>query len=278
MIKLFAVLFMVLVTSTIYCQRHAVYIPADKLARIKIDGKTNDWDWVPQRYFIKGEDMNNNYLISNSTYHKENWDCKIFIAWSDVRNRIYIVATVYDNIKKSNPEWLFGCPNLFDDHLNVIINPDNRSGNCWNNLTYPDIHRLVKVSMHTPFSKGDAQLVIDYGPSWFNNYKELITYGWGNKGDCSEGRCETTYEIEMALWDEWSELGIEYSLRHILEPDKSIRLAIVVDDVDKSKSKIDDEWMTCSQPKWFNIIVQMPEFILDSDDNLWSGIKNALKP
>jgi hypothetical protein len=30
---------------------------------------------------------------------------------------------------------------------------------------------------------------------------------------------------------------------------------------------------------WYNIIVQMPEFTMDSPvDNLWSGIKKVLKP
>ena len=262
-------------------QHHVVYVPSDRLSKIKIDGKINDWDWVPKKYIISGIEMNNNYLISNATYNKKNWDCKIIVAWSDITNRIYIVVKVYDDIKRSNPPSMFGCPKLVDDNLQLIVNPDNNSGNCWNKIAFPDLNRLVKVTMHTPFSIGEAQLVFDYGPSWFVNRKDLIGCGWGNKGNCSLGPYETTYEIEMALWDEWSEMGIEYSRRHILSSDQGIRLAIIIDDVDKSNSKIDDEWMTSFQPVWPNIIVQMPEFILDSScekDNLWSGIKSILKP
>jgi len=273
------IFFTIISTCTINSQRHVVYIPNDKLTKIKIDGKTHDWDWVPQNYFITGKEMNNNYLISKATYNKKNWDCKIFIAWSDVTNRIYIVATIYDDIKTSNSKSIIPNPNQFDDNLHVIVNPDNYSGDCWNKLTYNDIHRLLKISMNTPFSKGNDQFVIDYGPSWLTNHKELIHCERTNKYNSTTGPCETIYEIEIALWDEWSDLGIEYSSRHVLSSDNSIRLAIVIDDVDKTKNQIDDEWMTCIQPLWSKIIVQMPDYILDpgcEPKNSWPGIKNFL--
>jgi hypothetical protein len=274
-------LFTVVFAARVISQSHVVYIPSDKLARIKIDGNTDDWNWVPQKYFINGAKMYNNYLISNTIYNKKDWDCKILIAWNDITNKIYIVATIFDNVRRSIPESVFGVTRLCDDNLQVIINPDNSSGDCWNKIAYPDLHRLVRLSIHTPCSEGNAKFILDYGPSWYIGHKELINCGWSTRKNSSNGLFETSYELEMALWDEWSDMGIEFSSRHVLSADQRIKLAIILDDVDKTMNMIDNEWVTCFQPYWWSKIPQLTEFIMDHSserDFHWSGIMSVLQP
>jgi hypothetical protein len=87
--------------------------------------------------------------------------------------------------------------------------------------------------------------------------------------------------VELTLWDEWSMLGREFSKRHILQSDEQIRFAVIFDDVDETIDKVDDQWMTCLQPYWANLIGDLPRIIIDPSEetgDLWPGINKVLEP
>jgi hypothetical protein len=86
-----------------------------------IDGKTNDWDIVPEDYVI-GTDQ----LVDDSGIHsapdKKTLDVRVRVGWVKGLNRLYFLYEAYDDY------WDFSLPGLHNDTFEVVVDGDLSGG------------------------------------------------------------------------------------------------------------------------------------------------------
>jgi len=87
----------------------------------RIDGKTDDWDIVPEDYVI-GTDQ----LVDDSGKHSapdpKNLDIKVRVGWVKGLNRLYFLYEAYKDY------WDFSRPDLHNDTFEVVVNGDASGG------------------------------------------------------------------------------------------------------------------------------------------------------
>jgi len=227
---------------------------------MKIDGDTSDWDWVPRKYIITEQMMNKNISANNSF-----WKCQIKVGWSDLNNKLYIIAKVTDDTLITNNSKYFT-----NDCMQFAINADNAGGfyvNGNSRTKYSVLYALV------PTTEKTSKLLINAGPSWMQEKKYT---NWSVKYYKDEkGEYEMVYELCLSLWDKWEDAGAEYSSSTELHPFKIIRLALAFNDADSSDGTF-TEWANSAGRKWWRNADEIPEFILDmplkKNDVSWQGI------
>ena len=250
-------------------QYHAVYINDEKLSKIKLDGDTSDWNWVPHKYFITTASMNE--YIASKRVDGKNWDCKIIIGWNDIKNWIYIVAVVRDNIRNTDcipgSFWL-------DDHLEIVVNPDNLGGS-FDQMN--DRRRFNSIKFHSIDKKSIFE--IEKGPLWITkmNYMD-----WGIKTfyDNKLKTNITVYEVGLHLWDKWNDVGPKQSCTHKLMPNQTIRLSISSSDVDNITDQDEAIWAMSTGRNYPWNADFLCKFSLDypvKNDVSWEGILNVLR-
>lgn len=93
--------------------------PANKIPCI--DGKTDDWNIVPDDYTV-GMDQ----LWDDSGKHEkadpENLDVKVKVGWVKGMNRLYFLYEAYDNY------WDFTLPDLHNDIFELVVDADQSGG------------------------------------------------------------------------------------------------------------------------------------------------------
>jgi hypothetical protein len=259
-----------------YGQYHAVYIPDEKLSKITMDGDTSDWNWVPAKYFINTANMND--VILNKSINEKNWGCKIIIGWNDVKNWVYIVAIVHDDVRNVDPApkknfW-------FDDCFEIAVNPDLMGGN-YADSTKARFLNVIKLHFSAPKTDSKNEFQMDKGPAWFLKKAIYLDWGWKIYKSNSDLPGYIVYEVGMSLWDIWSYKGAEFSKRHVLTPSESIRLVTAFDDVDKTKDHLEAQWTNFAEKHWSSLAQEIPLLILDPpivNTVTWDGINQLLKP
>jgi hypothetical protein len=246
----------------VYSQFRAVYIPADKLPEMKIDGDTSDWDWVPKRYVITEKSM---YNVMNTNDHS--WDCRIKAGWSDPDQKLYLMAKITDDS-------LVTCNSRYylNDCMQFAINTDRGGGSyAKQNLR---TNYIIKGSVVLNPDKA-SELMIVTGPKWITEHEKKHV-NWSVRNDKNKkGEWVIVYEMCLSLWDKWTEDGPEFSLNSELYPFKRIRLALVFDDSDVPNDIRNAEWTTLAGKYWYNDADDISEFILDpplENDISWTNI------
>ena len=236
--------------NIVYGQFKSVQIPDSMLVKMKIDGDTSDWDWVPRKYIITEQSMHK--IVSRN--NNEKWSCWIKVGWSDLNQKLYIIAKVTDDIFITNNSQYY-----LNDCMQFVINPDNIGGRYAgeNNVRANYTIKVAFVSI----SDKITELRIINGPDWLKDQKQYITWNvqhHNKKG----GGYERIYEICLSLWDKWEAEGPEYSLPTRLFPFKRIKLAFDISDSDTPDDMV-NEWTNLATRRWWMNADEIPEFVLD---------------
>ena len=259
--------------TNIFCQYHAIYIPDEKLSEIRMDGDTTDWSWVPEQYVITTAYMSD--LLSNKNIDEKSWNCKIIVGWNDVKNWIYIMAVVHDDIINTDgiPEGLF----FLDDCMEIAVNPDNLGGK-YDNKEDKRCFNTIKI-----YSVSDSAFAfkVDKGPSWICQKKSgSMDWGYQIHENNKEKTTVVVYEIGMHLWDRWNDEGVKLSKSHRLISNQTIRLTIGINDVDHKTNQREALWGT-SIGSWPSNADDISLFVLDPPPatcTSWETIHRLLKP
>jgi hypothetical protein len=256
-------IFIFLQSGIVYGQFKAVHISDSMLVKMKMDGDTSDWNWVPQKYLITEQSMNNN---SNSNNY---WKCRIKVGWSDLNHKLYIMAKVTDDTLISNNSIYSR-----NDCMQVAISADNRGGRYGGRQGRTEY--FVRCAMVSA-SDESSELSINSGAGWMQEKQyinRLVKYH-KNKED----EYEMVYEMCLSLWDKWKNEGPEYSSPSELYSSKRIKLAIIFNDTDNPNDTY-VEWTNSAGVSWWRNADEMPEFILDLPSDKkgisWQGIRYIL--
>ena len=121
--------------------------PPDRIPTV--DGRTNDWDIVPESYVI-GTDQ----LADDSGKHAapdpKNLDVRMRAGWVKGLNRLYFLYEAYDNY------WDFSNPGLHNDTLELVVDGD-LSGGPFIERFHPAKGVLDKMDAYFSFQGVQAQ-------------------------------------------------------------------------------------------------------------------------
>jgi len=102
-----------------------------------IDGKTNDWDIVPEDYVIHTDQ-----LVDDTGQHTnadpKNLDIRVRVGWVKGLNRLYFLYEAYDDY------WDFSLPGLHNDTFEVAVDGD-ASGGPFIDHGHPDVWKPAFV-------------------------------------------------------------------------------------------------------------------------------------
>jgi hypothetical protein len=93
--------------------------PADQIPRI--DGKTDDWDIVPEDYVI-GTDQLVDDFGKHAAPDPKNLDVRVKVGWVKGLNRLYFLYEAYDDY------WDFALPGLHNDTFELVVDGDLSGG------------------------------------------------------------------------------------------------------------------------------------------------------
>jgi hypothetical protein len=252
----------VLFTVNTHAQFHAVYIPEAKLQGMKMDGDLKDWSWMQPSDYITTKSMNE--FSSNLKVDEKNFGCKLAVGWSDISNKLYIMALVYDNTRSSkvitttDAGWL-------NDNFGISVYP----------IGYDVDKSFVQYYFLVPFVDKRREVVVDRGADWL---KSQLSWGWKMLGDPRKPGY-TVYEISMPIWGNCSPKGIKLSKKHKLRGNEIISLALEFNDLDNDKTTV-KHWDTSHDGACFSDPKYLSEFVLDppvSSKNSWNNIDKILK-
>src|SRR5258708_211436 len=94
--------------------------PPDKIPQI--DGKTSDWDIVPESYAIGMDQLKETVIGLGFNYDKKDLDVKVKVGWVKGLNRLYFLYEAYDNY------WDFKRPDLHNDIFELVVDGDLSGG------------------------------------------------------------------------------------------------------------------------------------------------------
>lgn len=208
-----------------YAQIKAIEIPFDREKEILIDGNIEDWSWVDDKYKLYSDNFFN--ITNNSLPDTSSFSIELFVAWSQIKNKVFIVAKVKDN------ELING------EGLNIAVNPTNAQGHYWVNDA-PAHFNVVDYY----FELRDTKLFpnVYLGPEWLAKKNHLFAV------NINSSKTEVSYEISFPLWDSWND-NINLSKRHRLNQEEKIGLMLVYTDID-SDQKI--QWANVYEKECWN--------------------------
>jgi hypothetical protein len=241
----------------------AVHIPDSLLVKMKMDGDTSDWNWVPEKYGITEQSM-----IKNTSTNNDLWKCRIIVGWSDLDCKLYIMAKVTDDIFMTDNSMYYT-----NDCMHFAINADNGGGR------YGEEQGRTKYSILcalAPSSDKSSKLLINVGPDWMQEKQHI---NWSAKHyKNKEGEYEMVYEMCLSLWDKWENEGPKYSSPAEVYSFKKIRLALVFNDSDAPDDTF-TEYTNFTGIDWWKNADEIPGFILDMPSKngvSWQGIHYVL--
>jgi hypothetical protein len=268
--KLIFIMFLISISRSACCQFYAVHIPNDRISKIKIDGDTSDWNWVPAKYFITTKDMKD--VLNSSKSNSTDWECKIMVGWNELTNCLFIMAKIVDDKKITDGSRFF-----INDCMQLAINAVNLIGG-YRNIN-DKLNNKTILGHFTPPTK-TLDFVIDHGPLWMQKKSNYINWEYKTKNIAGSSKYITIYEVSIALWDEWSKFKPDFSIRSNLYSGKKIRLEVVFDDVDIPNER-KTEWATSDGKYWWAQTYDISQFILAPpviEEISWDGIHRVLQP
>jgi hypothetical protein len=266
------IVFLFFVVTNLFSQFRAVYIPEDKLPFMKMDGDTSDWKWFPDSYWITKELMYN-LLSKTEEGSSESWGCLVKVAWSDIENKVFILATTFDDIiVNDNPRI------CLNDCMQLAINPNNYgSGYRKNEESY--YYTILEDFILN--ANDSAEFIVESGPKWLEQKNSNEIKGSITRTKDEKGRFVTIYELSISLWDKWSDMGPGQSLISDLYPFKKVHLGVVFNDADKLDNSREGAWANQCGIDWYLNVDHISGFILDAPIEKgisWNNVHRMLEP
>ena len=161
-------LFILLLLPGAKGQFHAIHISESRLAKMKMDGDSTDWDWMPQAKYTSHAAMSQAimpYTLLGVPVGEDSLNFKFVVGWNDVTNRIYILAMVHD--RKRGKEFVIpGNYFFFSDCVEIMCNPMSDA---------LDGHTL-KYHFIFPMANKQDEVSLDTGPKWVKESKSDIEF------------------------------------------------------------------------------------------------------
>ncbi len=238
-------------TNLLFGQYHTVYIPEDKLKKIKIDVDTSDWEWVTNRYIITEKSMRNNF---GKEISGNKWNCMIKVGWNDQTNEIYFIVEVTDDIISLNNPVHF-----LNDCFQFVMNYKNNVG------LFPN--QTDRSNLILGFFVSDIINTIDpyflFDPKWLKDL-EIKSVDWGVKNFKNESNeYGTIYMVSVILIDKWIDESPKESEFSELGSGKNIRLNFMLHDIDGPDNSVNTDWTSRSNQHWFEDVTDFSLFTLD---------------
>ncbi len=236
-----------LISIQALAQYSIIGIPPGKLKEIKIDGNINDWDWVPENYIIRLENLmqTTDYINTRSDYFVE-----VKVGWSNITNCIYIALLIQDNELDADSSrddvWL-------NDKLELGFCPAYKYGEYFQSDN-PFYFNTIKDYFIFPSDNNkEVYHGIDIGPIWMKPKNQF--YEWAiAKKKTKKNKYEIRFEIKIALWKAWDELGPEYSDRYLPMENEVIKMFLLFGDRDHNGVDDFNTWRTLSNNNfWRNV-------------------------
>lgn len=239
---------------------HAIYVPDEKLINIEFDGILDDWDWVPNRYIIKANQLMFQY---SKSFNNEDLDGYFIVGWNKNTNWIYIVAEIYDD----NLEIM---EDRYKDSFEFQANTSNSSDNFYTNLLSIEFYKKLN-------GENIANNVRNSDSNWMLEANEFGKWAIDVEIDTINNRNIIKYEIGIELWDEWSDLGEEYSKKHYLDDNQIIGLVLSVFDYDVGEERSLLYTISGSAASYWGYPFYMSDFVLDPSLFSDNKIDNVIK-
>ena len=211
--------------------------PADKIPRI--DGKTEDWNIVPDSYAIGMDQLVDS--LHGLMVDPKDLDVKVRVGWVKGLNRLYFLYEAYDNY------WDFSRQDLHNDMFEVVVDGDLSGGPLIKDL-HPNakldpwnIYRAVQgvhaQNWHIFTPPGDKDWAMVWGcqQPWirelpFANAAYSYNFAPGESG-------KLTLEFFLTPFDHASCDGPEHSVESPLFENKLIGMSWAVKDYDDVNGK-----------------------------------------
>jgi hypothetical protein len=94
--------------------------PPDRIPRI--DGKTDDWDIVPESYVIGTDQLKETVVGRGANIDRKDLDVRVKVGWVKGMNQLYFLYEASDNY------WDFAQPDLHNDIFELVIDGDLSGG------------------------------------------------------------------------------------------------------------------------------------------------------
>lgn len=225
----------------IYC------FPANKVP--DIDGKTDDWNIVPDCYTITTDSMTEDEGKYSSP-DKNTLDIKVKVGWSKDTGRLYFLYEAYDNY------WSFTRNDLMVDIFEIVVDGD-RSGGPFIDRFYPfkDISKeeawqlfhgrhAQNYHIYTPHKNGDWCMY--WGPQQWLKEEPFSKYAYSyNFKETESGNL--VLEFYITPFDYASPKGAKYSIQSKLWENKLIGLCWAIIDYDNNEGKSKDGFWNLSR-------------------------------
>ena len=200
---------------------HAVGIPDDRIP--VIDGDLSDWGWVPERYIIRTDQMED--ALGGEMPGPDDLDCRIIVGWNEMTNLLYIAVSVKDDIH--NADSSEPLEQYKDDGIEIYLDGNNNGYQGEDDLYGIESQNF---GFSVPHAWGGFVL-------WTRGYYDPV--GWPVDSPFCYYGCwidgpDVDYEVALALWDRlYLDKGPEASIRHQLASGQIVGMDILVNDVDE---------------------------------------------
>lgn len=213
--------------------------PADMIPRI--DGKTDDWDCVPESYIVGSDQLSDTVIGHGTNLDPKSLDIKVRVGWVKGLNRLYFLYEAYDDY------W-----NMYykrGDIFEVVVDGDLSGGQFINNeqlKTWEDNHFMFKgvhaqnYHIFTPPGEGRDWTMVWGCQPWI---RELPYANHAYSYNFKEGESgRLVLEFWITPFDYASYDGPERSVVSKLEENKIIGLSWSVLDYDEKNNEYEGFW------------------------------------
>ncbi len=243
--------FIILIPLDLLSQFKAVHIPTEMLNSIKIDGEIDDWDWVKEEYIIKSNQLNN--VFSNLKEADSNdLNCRLIVAWNEIKNWLYIVAYIEDD--ESHPDLVKDGKDYFSENLQFCINP--------NRYYYKESNTRIYGMCYIPTDLTNGIIEIKNGPKWLTKDNNYLKWSFKFVDRGVEKKTVFIYELGMQLWNTFSPEYVNYSEKVFLHNNQVIKLSIGFGETESDSKTF---LVTADKPtdkKWYKQTEQLADFVL----------------
>ena len=201
------------------------------------DGSLEDWEDVLPGASLYLEDLTPLSLGDGAGFDPQDLDCRAFLAWNSIEQRIYLGIERVDNVYVNTYEGGSFAALQQHDSIGFMVDGDH-SGGVFNDFSGDD-YSEEEIKLLTGFQ---AQQYVAIAESPDGRLLRRAGAGdewgtrppWGDVGGFQDGAAPNTSFIELAItpWDELNWAGPEVSLRSRLEAGKIIGFQLSISDFD----------------------------------------------
>ncbi|MFC1692109.1 PKD domain-containing protein [Candidatus Latescibacterota bacterium] len=206
----------------------------------RIDGKTDDWDIVPEEYVIGSDQLSDTVMGKGTNLDPDDLDVRVRVGWVKGMNRLYFLYEAYDDYWNM----LYSRGDIFE----VVVDGDLSGGQFITNpqlskkdnyYTFQGVH-AQNYHIFTPPGEGRDWAMIWGCQPWI---RELPWANYTYSYDFSEGESGSlVLEFWITPFDYAPYDGPERAVVSKLSENKIIGLSWSVLDYDEDSSKYEGFW------------------------------------